>query len=256
MNIDEILEKVQKHAITLDEAKAALTPYTLPLGEYAKIDTDRKSRTGFAEVIFAEGKTNEHLIEIFRTIKEREGEVLATRASLEQYNLLRQEFPVAKYHKLARIIIYQESEKELQGKIAVLSAGSSDLRVAEEAATVAEFFGTAVTRLYDVGISSLHRLLANLDQLAGANAIVAVAGMEGALASVVAGLVKVPVIAVPTSIGYGANFGGVSALLTMLNSCSNGICTVNIDNGFGAGYLGAQINRLAIGGVHGTHALS
>lgn len=215
---------------------------------FAKLDTDRKERTGFAEVVFCQGKDDSFLTQIFKNLFEQNGEVLGTRASESQAELLRKGFPEITYDKVSRIIKLEKSGKEHIGKIAVCTAGTADIPIAEEAAQTAEFFGTKAERIYDVGVSGIHRLLSKVEELNSANCVVAVAGMEGALASVVGGLVSVPVIAVPTSVGYGASFNGLSALLTMLNSCSNGISVVNIDNGFGAGYLATQINRLAVTG--------
>ncbi len=171
--------------------------------------------------------------------------MLGTRASKEQYEEVRRIFPAVSYDAASRILKIEKPDKERIGKIAVCTAGTADIPMAEEAAQTAEFFGTRVERVYDVGVSGLHRLLSRLDTIRTANCVITAAGMEGALASVIGGLVSVPVIAVPTSVGYGANFGGVSALLTMINSCANGVATVNIDNGYGAGYLAVQINRLA-----------
>ena len=171
--------------------------------------------------------------------------MLGTRASKEQYEEVRRIFPDVSYDAASRILKIEKPDKERIGKIAVCTAGTADIPVAEEAAQTAEFFGTRVERVYDVGVSGLHRLLSRLDTIRTANCVITAAGMEGAVASVIGGLVSVPVIAVPTSVGYGANFGGVSALLTMINSCANGVAAVNIDNGYGAGYLAAQINRLA-----------
>ena len=187
----------------------------------------------------------EQLVSIYRRIYDTEGEVLGTRASKEQYEEVRRIFPDVSYDAASRILKIEKPDKERIGKIAVCTAGTADIPVAEEAAQTAEFFGTRVERVYDVGVSGLHRLLSRLDTIRTANCVITAAGMEGALASVIGGLVSVPVIAVPTSVGYGANFGGLSALLTMINSCANGVATVNIDNGYGAGYLAAQINRLA-----------
>ena len=210
---------------------------------FAKIDTDRKNRQGHAEVIFSEGKADEYFTEIFGRIYELEGEVLATRASAHQYELVKDRFPGVRYDPVSRILgIFKD--KELKGSIAVCTAGTADIAVAEEAAQTAEFFGNRIERIYDVGVSGIHRLLAQSDRLKAARCVIAVAGMEGALASVIGGLVDVPVIAVPTSIGYGAAFEGLSALLTMINSCANGVSVVNIDNGYGAAYIASRINRL------------
>ncbi len=218
---------------------------------FAKLDTDRKERTGFAEVVFCQGKDDSFLTQIFKKLFEKNGEVLGTRATEAQAELLKKTFPDLTYDKVSRIIRIEKSQKEKKeqiGKIAVCCAGTADIPVAEEAAQTAEFFGSRVERIYDVGVSGIHRLLSKTPELNSANCVVAVAGMEGALASVLGGLVSVPIIAVPTSVGYGASFNGLSALLTMLNSCSNGISVVNIDNGYGAGYLATQINRLAVNG--------
>jgi NCAIR mutase (PurE)-related protein len=217
--------------------------------EFAKLDHDRKNRTGFPEVIFCEGKPDEFLVDIYKKMYESEGQVFGTRASFHQYEIVKAALPNATYDKVSRILkaVSEDFEQpELVGKIAVVTAGTADIPVAEEAAQTAEYFGSKVNRVFDVGVSGIHRLLENVDVLNSANCVVAVAGMEGALASVVGGLVKVPVIAVPTSVGYGANMGGISALLTMINSCANGVAVVNIDNGYGAGYMATQINRLAL----------
>lgn len=214
--------------------------------DFAKIDTDRKNRTGFAEVIFCQGKADNHLLEIFSKIYEREGEVLGTRCSKEQAALLKNKYSEIEYDEISRIVKIEKADKKLIGKIAVCTAGTADIPVAEEAAQTAEFFGTKVERFYDVGVTGIQRLLSKIEEIKTANCVIAVAGMEGALASVIAGLVSVPVIAVPTSVGYGANLEGLSALLTMINSCANGISVVNIDNGYGAAYNATMINRLAV----------
>ena len=218
--------------------------------DFAKLDTDRSKRTGFAEVVFCQGKDDAFLCGIFQRLYEANGEVMGTRATEHQYEIIRNALPSAKYDKLSRIIRVcgDGADKTLIGNIAVCTAGTADIAVAEEAAVTAEFFGSRVERIYDVGVSGIHRLLGQVDKLNAANAIIAIAGMEGALASVIGGLVRVPVIAVPTSVGYGANLGGLSALLTMINSCANGISVVNIDNGYGAAYIASQINRLAVKG--------
>ena len=186
--------------------------------------------------------------DIFSRLFEANGEVLGTRATQEQFELVKEILPQATYDSVSRIIKVQGEKKKLIGNIAVCTAGTADIPVAEESAQTAEFFGSYVERIFDVGVSGIHRLLSQTEKLEKANVVVAIAGMEGALASVVGGLVSVPVIAVPTSVGYGANLGGISALLSMINSCANGISVVNIDNGYGAGYIATQINRLAIGG--------
>lgn len=216
--------------------------------EFAKLDTGRKARTGFPEVIFCSGKPDDYLVDIYKRMYDTDGQVFGTRASIEQYELVKQVIPDIQYDKVSRILKYEPEGKERQGLVAVCTAGTADIPVAEEAAQTAEYFGANVVRIYDVGVSGIHRLLSKAEEIQKANVVVAVAGMEGALASVIGGLVSNPVIAVPTSVGYGASFGGLSALLTMINSCANGISVVNIDNGYGAGYIATQINRLAAGG--------
>ena len=215
---------------------------------FAKLDLGRKERTGFAEVVFCMGKTKEQVYKIFQTLYEREGEVLGTRATAEQFEYVSRFLPDVKYDPLSGIIRICTQPKEKAGKIAVCTAGTADMKVAEEAAQTAEFFGANVDRFYDIGVCGLHRIISQIEQIRTANCIIAIAGMEGALPSVIGGLVEVPVIAIPTSVGYGANFHGVSALLTMINSCANGISVVNIDNGYGGAYIASQINRLAARG--------
>lgn len=241
MEIKEILKNLQDNKITIEEAEKEIKNNQYEDLGYAKIDHNRKERSGASEVVFCQGKPNEFLSKIYNSIYKEDGEVLGTRASKEQYELVKKDIPNVHYDNISRILKI-EKEKKLIGNIAVLTGGTADVPVAEEAAQTAEFLGSYVERVYDVGVAGLHRLLANRDKIEKANCIIVVAGMEGALASVVGGLSKVPVIAVPTSIGYGANFGGVSALLSMLNSCANGIATVNIDNGYGAGYIANMIN--------------
>ena len=215
--------------------------------KFAKLDTDRLERSGFPEVVFCSGKPDEYLISIYQKMFEETGEVFGTRASDKQYELVKTVIPDIAYDPVSRILKYEKPGKTREGLCCVCTAGTADIPVAEEAAQTAEYFGTRVERVYDVGVSGLHRLLSKIDLIREANCVIAVAGMEGALASVIGGLVKNPVIAVPTSVGYGASFSGLSALLTMINSCANGIATVNIDNGYGAGYMATQINRLAVG---------
>ena len=212
---------------------------------FASVDTHRALRKGFPEVIFGSGKTAGQIIEIAREIWLREQRLLITRVSPPQAQALRGEFPDAVIHETARCVTMEKSPlPRRKGRIAVVCAGTSDLPVAEEAAVTAEIMGNSVERISDVGVAGLHRLLGRLDQIQRASVVVVVAGMEGALPSVVAGLVSSPVIAVPTSVGYGASFGGLAALLGMLNSCGSGVTIVNIDNGFGAGYAASQINAL------------
>lgn len=244
MGVYEILEKVKNGEISIEEAENYFRREPFEEMGYAKLDTHRKVRSGFAEVIFCSGKSDEHLLNIFKRLYEVEGEVFGTRASKHQYELIHKHFPKVKYDPISKIIKIEKENKKRIGKIVVCTAGTADIPVAEEAAQTAEYFGSNVERIYDVGVSGIHRLLSRLDLIQSANCIVAVAGMEGALASVIGGLVDKPVIAVPTSVGYGANLNGLSALLTMINSCANGIAVVNIDNGYGAGYMATQINRL------------
>ena len=248
MDTREILEQLQKEQITLDQADHLLRrqPYE-ELG-YAKLDMHRKVRSGCAEVLFCQGKADDHLLSIFSHLYEADGEVFGTRANEHQYALIREKFPQVSYDDKSHIIKIEKEDKTHIGSIAVCTAGTADIPVAEEAAQTAEFFGTYVNRIYDVGVAGIHRLLEKTEEIRRANCVVAIAGMEGALGSVVAGLVERPVIAVPTSVGYGANLHGISALLTMLNSCAEGLAVVNIDNGFGAGYMAAQINRLGVEG--------
>ena len=235
MTLEEILAQVQMGGLSPEAAGKLIRQDGYKEMDYAKLDTGRKARTGFAEVIYCSNKADAHLLKIFERLYMEEGEVLGTRASQAQYD------PVS------RILKIEKPDKIHEGKVAVCTAGTADIPVAEEAAQTAEYFGTHVERIYDVGVSGMHRLFSRLEIIQDANCVVAVAGMEGALASVMGGLVSRPVIAVPTSVGYGANFHGLSALLTMINSCANGIATVNIDNGYGAGYLATQMNRLALG---------
>lgn len=249
MELHNILNMVKDGQMSVEEAEGFLRKSTYEEMGYAKLDTSRKERTGFAEVVYCSGKTDMHLQQIFRRLYEEEGEVLGTRASGEQYEWIRKSYPQVEYDPVSRILKIEKSPKVHRGMIAVCTAGTADIPVAEEAAQTAEFFGSCVERIYDVGVSGIHRLLSRLEVIQRANCIVAVAGMEGALASVLGGLVSRPVIAVPTSVGYGANLHGLSALLTMINSCANGIAVVNIDNGFGAGYLATQINRLGVEGA-------
>ncbi|MCR5469248.1 MAG: nickel pincer cofactor biosynthesis protein LarB [Lachnospiraceae bacterium] len=248
METREILEKVKLGEITLDEAESFFKrqPYE-ELGEYAKLDMHRKIRSGFAEVIFCSGKADEFLLQIFERLYKQDGEVFGTRCSKEQADMIMEKYPEAHYNPVSRIIKIEKSDKKRVGCIAVCTAGTADIAVAEEAAETAEYFGSNVKRYYDIGVSGIHRLLSKAEEIQQANCVVAIAGMEGALASVIGGMVSNPVIAVPTSVGYGANMRGLSALLTMINSCANGIAVVNIDNGYGAGYMATQINRLAVG---------
>jgi len=244
----EILEKLKAGEITVEEAEKYFSkePY-VDLG-YAKLDSHREVRSGFPEVIYCQGKADDYLVSIYEKMLEANGRAFGTRASKEQYELVLKSIPEIEYDPVSRILKVEKIKKEGRGLVAVCCAGTADVPVAEEAAQTAEYFGSKVERIYDVGVSGIHRLLSKVELLQSANCVIAIAGMEGALASVVGGLVRNPVIAVPTSVGYGASFGGVSALLTMINSCANGVAVVNIDNGYGAGYMATQINRLAEGG--------
>ncbi|MBQ5673499.1 MAG: nickel pincer cofactor biosynthesis protein LarB [Lachnospiraceae bacterium] len=244
METREILEMLKEDKISIEEAESYFKRKPFEDMGYAKIDSHRKIRSGFGEVVFCSGKSDEHLVNIFKRIYEEDGEVMGTRASARQYELIKQTLPMVKYDEISKILMI-EKEKEKVGNIVVCTAGTADIPVAEEAAVTAEYFGTNVNRIYDVGVAGIHRLFSHLEEIQKANCIVAVAGMEGALGSVIGGLVDKPVIAVPTSVGYGASFNGLSALLTMINSCANGVSVVNIDNGYGAGYIATQINRLA-----------
>ena len=246
MDVHKMLEQVKAGQLDIAEAEEKLKdlPYE-DLG-YAKLDHHRKLRSGFGETIFCQGKPDPYLKEIFLKVYERDGEVLGTRASKEQYELIRSLVPAAVYDPISRIVKVEKPDKEHVGCVAVCTGGTADIPVAEEAAQTAEYFGTKVDRIYDVGVAGIHRLLSQRERISKANCIIAVAGMEGALGTVIAGLADAPVIAVPTSVGYGASFHGLSALLTMINSCANGISVVNIDNGYGAGYIATQINRMAV----------
>lgn len=241
-----MLEGVKSGRISIEEAEGQLKdlPYE-DLG-YVKLDHHRSLRSGFGETVFCQGKPDEYLVSIYQKLAERDGEVLGTRATKEQYELVKQAVPQVTYDPVSRILKLEKEGKEQIGLIAVCTGGTADIPVAEEAAQTAEFFGCRVDRIYDVGVAGIHRLLSKRQQIVKANCVIAAAGMEGALGTVIGGLVENPVIAVPTSVGYGASFHGLSALLTMINSCANGISVVNIDNGYGAGYIATQINRLAV----------
>lgn len=211
--------------------------------DFAKLDIERQKRRGFSEAVFCECKTPEQLIEIFSKFKESGQNVIGTRADKEQYEAVHKVINDTEYNEKARVITLIQNKIERVGEIAICTGGTGDIPVAEEAAAVAEFYGSRVKRYYDVGVAGIHRLFDKIDDIRKANIVIAVAGMEGALGGIIAGLVDIPVIAVPTSVGYGASFNGLSALLTMLNSCAEGITVVNIDNGFNAGYSANQINR-------------
>ena len=244
--IKRILEGVKDGSVSVDEALAQIK--TAPFEDigYAKVDLHRKARQGAAEVVFGSGKTAEQITGIVEVMKQNGQEtVLITRMSEEKASEVMKIHPM-RYDKTAQIgITGPVPEADGLGRIVVACGGTSDIPVAEEAALTAEVLGNEVVRLYDVGVAGLHRLLSHLDEIMGASVIIALAGMEGALASVIGGLADCPVIAVPTSVGYGASFNGLSALLSMLNSCASGVSVVNIDNGFGAGYLASMINHMS-----------
>jgi len=248
--IRHLLEKVAAGDLDPDQALTRLRDLPFENLGFAHIDHHRALRTGFPEVILGQGKTRDQVLSIAERIAEHGSQVLVTRLEEETAQALVERFPQAEYDALARTFLVPAAKapKE-QGLVAVVSAGTADLPVAREAVVTARAMGAHVEEIYDVGVAGLHRLLAYREQLQKARAIVVVAGMEGALASVVGGLVEAPVVAVPTSIGYGASFQGVAALLAMLNSCASGVVVVNIDNGFGAGYAAALINRRASDGA-------
>lgn len=245
MQLKNMLDDVAAGKITSDEAimKMKTEPYK-NLG-FAKVDHHRSVRQGAAEVIYGECKTGEQILKIICSmLNNGEKSVLVTRLNEDKANYLKEKINI-KYDSVSKTAVAGETEiKAAHGKIVVVTGGTSDIPVAEEAALTAEFYGNKVLRIYDVGVAGIHRLFDNAGDLADAKVIVAVAGMEGALASVVGGMVDCPVIAVPTSVGYGANFKGLSALLSMLNSCASGVSVVNIDNGFGAGYIASMINKI------------
>ena len=245
--IRKTLEAVKNGELSVDDALLAIKKEPFEDIGYAKVDLHRGIRQGAAEVIYGAGKTPEQMIGIIGAMLEHEVQtILITRLSPEKAEEIQKTYPQLDYRKDAKIgTIGQFPAADGMGKIVVATAGTSDIPVAEEAALTAEAHGNEVVRLYGVGVAGLHRLLAHMDDIMSASVIIAIAGMEGALASVIGGLADCPVIAVPTSIGYGASFGGVSALLSMLNSCASGVSVVNIDNGFGAGYLASMINHMA-----------
>lgn len=243
--LKEVLEQVAAGNIGPDYALEQLK--TLPYEDlgFANIDEHRNLRTGYPEAIFCQGKTPEQVAAIVEKMMRHNRNIMATRATVDVFEKVKAVAPDAVFHEVARIIAVGQREEVVSDHyIAVVTAGTSDIPVAEEAAITAEIIGNRVERIYDVGVAGIHRLFSRMDKIREASVIIVVAGMEGALASVVGGLVDKPVVAVPTSVGYGANFGGVAALLTMLNSCATGVGVVNIDNGFGAGYLASNINKL------------
>lgn len=243
--VEKLLKDVKKGETSIEDALEILKnfPYT-DLG-FAKIDHHREMRTGYPEIIYCAGKSVEQVREIFRVMSEKESNVIGTRANNEMYEAVRSILTDAVYYPVARIISLQKKKPKVpESRIAIITAGTSDMPVAEEAAVTAELLGNNVLKIYDAGVAGIHRLVDKLPEIRNCRVIIVIAGMEGALASVVGGLVDKPVIAVPTSVGYGANFGGISALLAMLTSCSTGVTVVNIDNGFGAGFAASMINKI------------
>ncbi|MDQ3087659.1 MAG: nickel pincer cofactor biosynthesis protein LarB [Acidobacteriota bacterium] len=247
MKTSEIREILASHTdgtISTDEATTKLKNLSYENIGYARIDHARATRQGFPEVIFGQGKTRQQILGIFESLVARTPNVLITRTTADIFGDIRNIFTEAEWHESANLIRVWRDKTELGvGEIAVVTAGTSDIPIAEEAALVAETMGNRVTRIWDAGVAGIHRILAEREILQNSRVVIVVAGMEGALPSVVGGLVKVPVIAVPTSIGYGASFGGLAALLGMLNSCASNVTVVNIDNGFGAGFVASLINR-------------
>jgi NCAIR mutase (PurE)-related protein len=243
--LEEVLRKVHSRRLSPEKALQSLTDYPYQDLGFAKVDHHREAHKGYPEIIYGLGKTPDQIVRIAREIVRNGSNLLITRVEPQVYARIRRRLKGTKYNPAARTVIFkQKRTAKGAGKIAVITAGTSDIPVAEEAAVTAEILGNDVERIYDVGVAGLHRLLNQYDKIRGARVVITVAGMEGALPSVVAGLVRVPVIAVPTSIGYGASFKGLAALLAMLNSCPGGVGVVNIDNGFGAAYLASLINHL------------
>lgn len=248
-SIKALLKEVQSGDTSPDEALQKIK--TLPFEDlgYARVDHHRCLRTGVPEVIYCAGKTTAQIVGIARRLSDHHDNIMATRASEDVFAAVKKEIPDCQFHETAGIIVIKPRPVASVGNIAMVCAGTSDLPVVEEAAVTATVLGNQVTRLYDVGVAGIHRLLDSCEALYSAHVAVVVAGMEGALASVVGGLVDYPVIGVPTSVGYGASFGGLAALLSMLNSCASGVSVVNIDNGFGAGYQASLINKIGVGAV-------
>ncbi|MFM1652007.1 nickel pincer cofactor biosynthesis protein LarB [Brevibacillus sp. B_LB10_24] len=248
--LKEILEQVRNGTLSVEQAEEQVRAVS-NLG-FANLDLDREKRTGFPEVIYAAGKSEEQLVAIFERLMKHQSIVLATRVSPEQAEVLVQRLPMVEYHADARAAIWSDRPLEpvSPGYVSVVAAGTSDWAVAQEAAWTIRCLGAEARVIADVGVAGIHRLFQRLDEIRGSTAIVCVAGMEGALASVIAGLVDIPVIAVPTSVGYGANFRGLAALLSMLNACATGVAVVNIDNGFGAGYMAGMIHRQSARAAH------
>lgn len=243
-DLKSILESVKSGKMGIDKAIETILDPGYEDIEFAKVDENRTERRGFPEVIFCEGKTEDQVVEIFKRLTGKNLNVLGTRANDATFEKVKDFFPDALYNRAGRTITIERKKPKSEGSILIISAGTSDLPVVEEAFESAKIMGNMVSKLSDVGVAGIHRILYNIDLLDSAKVIIVIAGMDGALPSVVAGLVKKPVIAVPTSVGYGANFGGLAPLLTMLNNCSGGVGVVNIDNGFGAAYLANLINKI------------
>jgi NCAIR mutase (PurE)-related protein len=243
--IEILLNQIRDGKKSVDEALEVLQNFSYTDLGYAKIDHHREMRTGYPEIVYCAGKTVDQVVGIFRLMSDKKNNVIGTRADREMYESVKEVIPEAVYYPVARIISIPVKQPEPPAtSIAVITAGTSDMPVAEEAAVTAELLGNNVVRIYDAGVAGIHRLVDKLPEIKKCRVIIVIAGMEGALASVVGGLVDKPVIAVPTSVGYGANFGGISALLAMLTSCSSGVTVVNIDNGFGAGFSASMINQM------------
>jgi pyridinium-3,5-biscarboxylic acid mononucleotide synthase len=244
-SLRKLLQEVRKGTVTPDEAVARLRHMPFEDLGFAKIDHHRRVRSGMPEVIFAQGKTPGQVAKIFKRMAAQGGNVLATKATAEHFRAVKKLVRKAEYRELAKAVILKQDKTTYgKGAVVIITAGTSDIPVAEEALVTAEIMGNEVAHLYDVGVAGIHRLLAAREVFDNARVVIVCAGMEGALPSVVGGLVRVPVIAVPTSVGYGAAFKGLAALLGMLNSCASNVSVVNIDNGFGAGYVASMINRL------------
>lgn len=245
LELEKILKGISDGSVSVDEAMEKLRNFPYSDLGFARIDHHRELRTGYPEIVYCAGKTHEQVRGIFSVMQEHENNIIGTRAAKELFEYISPFFPAAIYHDVARIISLQRKALVPPAtKIAVITAGTSDIPVAEEAAVTAELLGNNVLRIYDAGVAGIHRLVDKLPEIRGCKVAIVIAGMEGALASVVGGLVNMPVIAVPTSIGYGASFQGISALLAMLTSCAAGVTVVNIDNGFGAGFSASRINRM------------
>lgn len=243
--IKNILNKVHSGALSPEDAYAQLKDLPYQDLNFAKIDHHREIRRGFPEIIYGQGKTEEHILQIAREILNKESSLLITRVDKSVFLKLQHDFPSVQFNLAARAIFFkQRSTPKGKGRIIIITAGTSDIPVAEEACVTCDILGNDTERIFDIGVAGIHRILGEYEKIRKARVIITVAGMEGALPGVIAGITDVPVIAVPSSVGYGASFGGLSALLTMLNSCAGGIGVVNIDNGFGAGFLASLINHL------------